>query len=108
MRWRRHPLGRGAPSQSLRALPLSALSPKAAARARALPPGPCLLQLQPEDASRPPLTLPARRLREPEALRVLLRFTAGLEFRPKAVVHALGFRLGLNAGAPLAAAQSVA
>ena len=31
--------------------------------------------------------MPARRMREPESLRLLLLYTAGLDNRPAAVVH---------------------
>ena len=57
------------------------------AGARALPVGPCLVRLKPADAAQPTLTLPARRLREPEGLRLMLLYTAGLEFRPAAILH---------------------
>ena len=80
-------------SKARRALPLSALSPKAAQRAREMPAGPCLLLLQPADESRPPVPLPARRLRNPEAVRLLVPYTAGLEFRPAAVLHSLRSQL---------------
>ena len=70
-------------------MPLAELSDKAAEKARELPTGPCLLLLQPPDKSKPALMMPARRLREPERLRLLLRYTAGLEFRPTAILHSV-------------------
>ena len=84
-----------------RAVPLDALSPKAAGKARKLRVGPCLLLLQPADASAPPLALPARRLRG-DALRLALPHTAGLESRPAAVVHAAKASLGSSATATAA------
>ena len=75
------------PSKARRALPIGLLSPKAAEQARALPPGPCLLLLQPE-GQKEPLALPGRRLRSGELLRLVLPHTAGLENRGAAVLHA--------------------
>ena len=77
----------GQPSKRRRAVLLSELSAEAAEAARALPIGPCLLLLQPAKKDQPALTVPARRLREPEGLRLLLLYTAGLEFRPAAMLH---------------------
>ena len=77
----------GQQSKRRRAVLLSELSSTAADAARALPVGPCLLMLQPSAKGRPALTVPARRLREPEGLRLLILYTAGLEFRPAAMLH---------------------
>ena len=79
----------GSHAKSRRPMPLAELSDKAAEKARELPTGPCLLLLQPPDKSKPALMMPARRLREPERLRLLLRYTAGLEFRPTAILHSV-------------------
>ena len=84
----------GAPTKHRRSLPIANLSPKAAERARALPFGPCLLRLQPAEEGKPPLTVPARRLRKEEAIRLQLLYTAGLEFRPQAILHSARAYLG--------------
>jgi hypothetical protein len=77
------------PNKARRSLPLGLLSPKAAEQARALPPGPCLLLLQPVSAGeRKPLALPARKLRSGDLLRLVLPHTAGIENRGVAVLHA--------------------
>lgn len=68
--------------------PAAAFSKAAASRVRRLPRGPCLLAL-PVAGAAEPAVVPARRLASPDAVRLHLPHTAGLEFRPKALVHAL-------------------
>lgn len=80
-----------------KALALAELSDKAAARALALPPVPVLLLLQPagDGGGTAALPVPARRLQSPApALKLLLLHTAGLEYRPNAVLHSLRSALG--------------
>ena len=74
------------PSRARRALPVELLSPKAAEKARALAPGPCLLLLQPR-GQKEPLALPGRRLSRGDQLRLVLPHTAGLENRGSALLH---------------------
>ena len=70
-------------------VPLDKLSATAAARARALPPGPCLIRLAKNVGQHEDLVVPARRVRSPEGLRLVLPYMAGLEFRPAAVAHSM-------------------
>lgn len=92
-----------------RTVPLERLSPRLAEHVRALPIGPCLLELRlkrrangsaldapllDEQSSARPLgseaiVLPGRRVRSPEGLRVAILKVAGLEFRPAAMAHEL-------------------
>ena len=69
------------------------LSPEAAAAARRLPPGPCLVLLRTAHGGAR-VALPARRLRRDDGVRLALRAQAGLEFRPAAIAHALRAQLG--------------
>ena len=69
---------------------LDELSPTGAAAVQRVPYGPLVLLLEPADSSKPRLAVPARRVRKPvEGLRVHLLHTAGLEFRPKAIMHSM-------------------
>ena len=81
-----------------RTLPISDLSPTAAKAAAALSFGPCVLLFGSANGGAA-VPMPGRRLRQTESIRLQIPFTAGLEFRPKAVAHALGFRLGVGAHA---------
>ena len=68
---------------------LDKLSATAAERARALPPGPCLVRLAKNMGQHEELIVPARRVRSPDGLRLVLPYMAGLEFRPAAVAHSM-------------------
>lgn len=71
------------------------LSSSTAKAASMLPYGPILLLFHAEDSS-DVVPMPGRRLRKSDRIQLHLPFSPGLEFRPKAITHALSFRLGLQ------------
>mmetsp|Transcript_9806 Transcript_9806/g.22638 ORF Transcript_9806/g.22638 Transcript_9806/m.22638 type:complete len:185 (-) Transcript_9806:37-591(-) len=72
---------------------LGQLSAEAQRQALALPVGPCMLVLAASNGGAPPLVAPARRVRSPAGLRLLLPFVAGLEYRPVAIAKALALQI---------------
>jgi tRNA (cytosine34-C5)-methyltransferase len=69
---------------------LNSFSEETAEAASKVPFGPLTLILQPADPSKRSLAVPGRMVRKPSrGLRLNLLHTAGLEFRPKAIVHSL-------------------
>ncbi|KAL1511104.1 hypothetical protein AB1Y20_005925 [Prymnesium parvum] len=87
--------GRAFLSAAANTVPLAELSPSLKQAAAALPVGPVLLLFRTPHGSAT-LPMPGRRLRSSDSLRLLVPFTPGLEFRPKATLHALRFQLGLQ------------